>query len=594
MDKNSLRSTLLRHMIRMYLDELPEIEQTINHLDEHTKDILKGVMSGQILLIDLIEQMLGASGYARFKIMQEIAKVLEFDLKKKDSRNTSKTHNNKNDSSQTTPDKETSSDSSGKMTNENDEQDHSEDHESPSTGEDKGNSDKKEEKPPKKHPKRSNDDYNPVSSHIHLHESLKPGDPCPECLVGKVYPFREKVIPILIGRSPLAFKEHRLQVLRCNACGEIFDPKLPDEIPKTGHSMPSAQATLILMHYQIGVPFASISFLQETFKQKVSPAQLWEIIESAADAIQPIYNELKRLAANSKLFFTDDTSARILSHYPENIKNREKKRRKKDPDDRVATYTSLIIGCTFEGEEIYLYFHGRKYAGENLADLLKYRDCSLGPPIQMKDAATTNIPAHEKVTESKCNSHAIRKFKDIQQLYPKECTEILKNYGIAAKNEKMLKEKGASDAERLAYHKVHSLCLMEEIKKYVEKLVNDRRVEPNSSLGGAISYFCTHYKGLTAFCHIEGAHFDNNIAERALKMAIRLRKTAMFYKTEHGAQVAGILHSVLYTAQEAGINVLSYLQAILENPNEVRKNPKAFLPWAFQSNIEAEQLVNAI
>lgn len=576
------------------INEIPEVEQKIDRslLDEPTQDLLKGVISGQILLIGLLEKMFEASGYSRVKIIKEIEKILEFKRKskKKDSSNDSKTNDNQNDSSQSAPDKEPSSDSNGEMAGENDEQDNSEADESSL----EENSDKKEEKPSKNHPKRSNDGYNPIQSHLHFHENLEPGDLCPECLIGRVYPFREKVIPILIGRSPLAFEEHRLQVLRCNACDATFDPKLHDEIPKTGHSMPSAQAALILMHYQIGVPFASISSLQETFNQKTSPSQLWKIIESAVDHIKPIYNELERLAVNSKLFFTDDTSARILSHYPENVKNREKKRRKKDPDDRVATYTSVIIGCTFEGDEIYLYFHGRKYAGENLADLLKYRDRSLGPPIQMKDAATTNIPANEKVAESKCNAHAIRKFKDIQQLYPKECREILKNYGIVAKNEKMLREKEVSDTERLAYHKKHSLCLMEEIKKYVERLINDRHVEPNSSLGGAIFYFCSHYKGLTAFCHIEGAHFDNNIAERALKMVIRLRKTSMFYKTEHGAEVAGILHSVIYTAQEAGINVLTYLRTILENPDEARKNPKAFLPWTFQSHIEEEELAEVM
>ena len=77
-------------------------------------------------------------------------------------------------------------------------------------------------------------------------------------------------------------------------------------------------------------------------------------------------------------------------------------------------------------------------------------------------------------------------------------------------------------------------------------------------------------------------------------MVIRLRKTSMFYKTEHGAEVAGILHSVIYTAQEAGINVLTYLRAILENPDEARKNPEAFLPWTFQSHIEAEKLVEGM
>jgi transposase len=567
-------------MIRIQMNEIPEIEQKIDRssLDEPTQDLLKGVISGQIFLIDLIEKMLEASGYSRLKIIKEFAKILEFKRKLK-----------KNDSLQANPDKGTTNESNEEMNSGNNEQDNSEEDES-SLMKEEGNSDKEEEKPSKNHPKRGNAGYNPVLSHLHFHENLEPGDLCPECLIGRVYPFREKIIPILIGRSPLAFEEHRLQVLRCNACGEIFDPKLPDEIPKTGHSMPSAQATLILMHYQIGVPFASISSLQETFNQKVSSSQLWEIIESASETLRPIYNELKRLVANSKQFFTDDTSARILSHYPENAKNREKKKGKKDPDDRVATYTSVIIGCTFEGDQIYLDFHGRKYAGENLADLLKYRNHSLGPPIQMKDAATTNIPANEKIIESKCNSHAIRKFKDIQQLYPKECREVLKNYSTVAKNEIMLKKKGVSEAERLAYHKKNSLSLMAEIKKYVASLINDRHVEPNSSLGGAISYFCSHYTGLTAFCHIEGAPFDNNIAERALKMVIRLRKTSMFYKTEHGAEVAGILHSVLYTAQEAGINVLTYLQTLLENPDEVRKNPNAFLPWIFQSHTEEKKV----
>ena len=188
----------------------------------------------------------------------------------------------------------------------NDEQNNTEADESSSIRGEKENSDNEEEKTSRNRPKRSNNEYNPVQSHLHFHETLKPGDLCPECLIGKVYPFREKVIPILIGRSPLAFEEHRLQVLRCNACDATFDPKLSDEIPKTDHSMPSAQAALILMHYQIGVPFASISSLQQTFNQKVSPSQLWEIIESAVDPLKSIYNELKRLAANSKLFFTDN------------------------------------------------------------------------------------------------------------------------------------------------------------------------------------------------------------------------------------------------------------------------------------------------
>lgn len=550
-------------------DKIAKIEQELDSssLDEDTKGIVKGLIAGQSFLLDLVEKLIKGSGQQRTKVIKELAKILGIVLKKKNQPDNDSSPKNEEgaEESSTIEDEACSEENSPEETGEED------------------------SSPKKKHPKRSNDEYQPIASHVHFHENLEPGDQCPACLQGKVYSFREKVIPVLIGRSPLAFEEHRLQTLRCNACGELFEPKLPKEIPKTGHSLPSAQAVLTLLHYKIGVPFASISDLQKMFCQNVSPAQLWDVIEHAARSIEPIYQELKRRAAGSKLFYTDDTTARILSHYPLNKRNREKKRRKKDPQDRVGTYSSLIIGCTPETHEIYLFFHGRKYAGENLSDLLINRDNSLKAPIQMKDASTMNIPADIEVIEVKCNAHAIRKFKDLKDIYPTWCEEVLSKYTKVNKNDQILLEKKVTDDQRLAYHKKHSLPLMKEIKDYLTDLISKKMVEPNSSLGEAIAYFRSHYNELVAFCHIEGAPFDNNKSERGLKMIIRLRKTSMFYKTNHGAEIAGMLQSVLYTAQEAGVNVLTYLQKILENPEKVRLRPEDFLPWTFHNDTEGQK-----
>ena len=45
-------------------------------------------------------------------------------------------------------------------------------------------------------------------------------------------------------------------------------------------------------------------------------------------------------------------------------------------------------------------------------------------------------------------------------------------------------------------------------------------MEPNSSLGGAISYLLKYRERLTLFLRVAGAPLDNNICERALKKAI--------------------------------------------------------------------------
>lgn len=551
-------------------DEVAKYEQKLDgsSLDEDTKGIIKGLIAGQSFLLDLAEKLVASSGHQRTKVILELAKILGIDPKKK---NNNQFDNSSEDSSAEDEDKGDPEKDDQENTEEDSEKD----------------SEKEEKDPPKrKHPKRGNAEFQPVASHVHFHKNLEPGDQCPECLQGRVYPFREKVIPVLIGRSPLAYEEHRLQTLRCNACGTLFEPKLPKEIPWTGNSKPSAQAVLTLLHYKIGVPFASIAALQKMFHQDVSPAQLWDAVEKSGQVLEPIYHELEKQAANSRLFYTDDTTARVLSHYAINKKNREKRRRRKDPQDRVGTYSSLIIGCTPDAHEIYLFSHGRKYAGENLSDLLSNRDGTLKAPIQMKDASTMNVPADAAVIEAKCNAHAIRKFKDLKEIYPKWCGEVLRKYAEVNKIDQMLLEKGVNGRERLAHHKKYSLPLMNEIKEYLTNLINDKVVEPNSTLGEAIAYFRSHYKELTAFCHIEAAPFDNNKSERGLKMIIRRRKISMFYKTEHGAEVAGMHQSVLFTAQEAGVNVLTYLQTILENLEEVRKNPSGFLPWTFQKNME--------
>ncbi len=49
---------------------------------------------------------------------------------------------------------------------------------------------------------------------------------------------------------------------------------------------------------------------------------------------------------------------------------------------------------------------------------------------------------------------------------------------------------------------------------------------------------------------LPGAPLDNNIAERALKMAIRYRKNSMFYKTQQGASVGDTYMSLIHTCRK--------------------------------------------
>jgi transposase len=80
-----------------------------------------------------------------------------------------------------------------------------------------------------------------------------------------------------------------------------------------------------------------------------------------------------------------------------------------------------------------------------------------------------------------------------------QCGFVLMAIGEIYQNEEVTKDKGMSDDERLAYHQKHSRPLMEELREWMELEIGEKRVEPNSSLGKAISYFQKNYRELCAF-----------------------------------------------------------------------------------------------
>ena len=70
--------------------------------------------------------------------------------------------------------------------------------------------------------------------------------------------------------------------------------------------------------------------------------------------------------------------------------------------------TSGIV-LTVQGRQIALYFTGRQHAGENIADALKQRAKQSGPPIQMCDALSRNVPkspAGVEILLANCLAHA--------------------------------------------------------------------------------------------------------------------------------------------------------------------------------------------
>ena len=417
------------------------------------------------------------------------------------------------------------------------------------------------------------------------HEELAVGQRCPVCGQGTLYELPPGVEIRIDGHALLSAIRYELQKLRCSACGEIFTASLPPEAGAAKYSA-RARAVLVVSRYYLGLPFYRLQGYQAMLGMPVPDSTQWDQIEKVADCGYVVFEYFEFLAAQGELIHQDDTSVRIVTLIQENqaIHARAAAQGLSRPKERTGMFTTALVVKVGE-RTICLYYSGRSHAGENLEALLKQRPADQAPPMVMSDALSRNEVAAPWVIRCHCLAHGRRQFSDLEDIFPAECQVVLEVLKQVFDHDEEAHDQQLSPAARLAYHQALSQPLMDELKGWLQKQVDDRLVEPNSALGEAISYMQSHWETLTRFLEIEGAPLDNNLVERVLKLFIRQRNNSLFYKTEYSAYIASVLTSLIVTCIYAGINVLDYLEALQEHRAEVFADPSAWLPWTYQASL---------
>jgi transposase len=407
------------------------------------------------------------------------------------------------------------------------------------------------------------------------HQKLQHGDRCPECQRGNVYGQKEpKVLVRIVGQAPLAATVYSLERLRCGACGQVFTAQEPEGVGPEKYDE-TAAAMIAQLKYGSGVPFHRLEQLEAHLGIPMPAATQWDIVEEAAELIKPARDELIRQAAQGEVLHNDDTSMRVL------------KLKRPEGDERTGVFTSGIVS-TGEGRKIALFFTGRQHAGENLAAVLKQRAAQLPRPIQMCDALSRNVPklpGGVEILLALCLAHGRRQFVEVVANFPDECRYVLEMLGQVYGYDAEAREQGLTPAQRLQFHRQRSGPVMKQLHRWLERQFAEKRTEPNSGLGKAITYLLRHWKGLTLFLREAGAPVDNNIVERSLKRVVLHRKNALFYRTLNGAQVGDLFMTLIHTCQLCGANSFDYLIELQRHARELAENPSEWMPWNYRATL---------
>jgi transposase len=378
------------------------------------------------------------------------------------------------------------------------------------------------------------------------------------------------------GVAPLAATLYELERLRCSLCGEVFTAKAPAGVGDEKYDE-SAAAMIALLKYGCGLPFNRIDKLQRNLGIPLPAATQWELVDKAARALGPVHEELIRQAAQGEVVHNDDTTMKLLEFEPHALPDT-------DSEARTGVYTSGIVSRCGD-RQIALFFTGRRHAGENLAAVLAQRAQTLNAPIQMCDALSHNTAGEFDTIVANCIAHARRQFVEVAPSFPEACRYVLETLAEVYRNDATAHREHMSPEQRLAFHQEHSGPPMRGLLWWIYEQIELRKVEPNSTLGGAVSYLRKHWSKLTLFLEKAGAPLDNNLCERALKKAILHRKNALFYKTQNGAAVGDLFMSLIHTAELNKVDPFDYLDQLQRHGAGLRANPAEWMPWSYRDTL---------
>lgn len=412
------------------------------------------------------------------------------------------------------------------------------------------------------------------------HPTLCTGQQCPACAHGTLYAMKVPASCVRVfGQAPLVALRWDCERLRCSGCQQVFTAPLPEQARGPKHSE-SAASMMIVLRYGMGMPLHRLEIMQRFLGVPVPASTQWEVARDHVQEVLPVYEVLVSLAANAPLVHNDDTYVRILELMG--------KRRNKllaagalDLPDRTGLFTTGIVAHTATGP-IALFASGRQHAGENLADLLDRRDPTLAPPMQMCDGLDRNLPLEHAVVLANCLAHGRRHVVDEVGNHPELCAHLLAEIGKVFANDAKCRKGGVTGEARLAFHQRESGPVMARLRAWIEDIVANKRVEPNSGLGGALQYLLKRWKPLTLFLRAVDAPIHNNICERALKQAIRQRRASLFYRSMNGALVGDVYTALIVTTQLHRGDPFRYLMALFTNYKAVATAPKDWLPWNYE------------
>ncbi len=327
------------------------------------------------------------------------------------------------------------------------------------------------------------------------------------------------------GITPIV-TEHTIHRDWCPRCKKLVEPKVPDALP--GARLGNRTTVMTgWMHYGLGNTISQIvDVFNYHLQMKLTGGGLVHLWGRLQEALFPWYEQIQAEALHSAVLHADETSWRVAgkTHWLWAFANED--------------LTYYLIDRS-RGEPALLRFFVEEFQGTLVTDFW-------GAYNAVICAARQGCLVHLLR-----DLHAVDHYKKGGAHWPEFAKKLRRLVGDAIRlgrqKPDLPPESFASRRQRLD-ERLEELIMATWEDKQAKRLIKRLR---------------RHRDHLFTFLDRPGVPFDNNLAERAVRPAVIMRKNSYANRSERGADVQAVLMTLYRTLKQRGHNPLQTITAAL-------------------------------